>query len=323
MPAGPRLAQSRGRPAKKTPFGKEIAAGSTATFIREAIRFWPVTYFSELCEIVRSIPEQTLDLTAPRTRAKTPSQAFSDFTIHREQGYWAERMLAAGLNDSIGSGYDIVKYGKSDTIIAGQEGFKEFYEQYQDELESVGKKPDVLVFEKNVVDGTDISMMGVQEHAGVVGNAVIGIEIRSSSFLAEKYRQKNKNDPKKFMSFTVKIEDIQAVMRWVEAYNVRHYYAQVFFDEIHMISFKRILEAIRDHAGDKTVYRIEENRRNQSKTTAYINVSQGVKIGEIKTPPTPISKMTELDSGRLLYYVGFNNGAVAIDRESVLSLIRG
>lgn len=280
-------------------------------------------YFSELCEIAKNIPRQTLDLTVPRKRSKPPSQAFSDFTIHREQGYWAERMLAAGLSEAVGSDYDIVKYGKSDTIIAGQDGFKEFYEQYQDELDAVGKKPDVLVFRKNVVGKADISMMDIQEHAGVVGNAVIGIEIRSSSFLAKKYRQKNKSEPKKFMSFTVKIEDMQAVMRWVEAYNVRHYYAQVFFDEIYMISFKRILETIRDHAGDKTVYRIEKNQRNQSKTTAYINVSQGVKIGGIKTPPTPTSKMTELDSGRLLHYVGFNNGAIMIDRESVLSLIRG
>ena len=280
-------------------------------------------YFSELCEIAKNIPRQTLDLTVPRKRSKPPSQAFSDFTIHREQGYWAERMLAAGLSEAVGSDYDIVKYGKSDTIIAGQDGFKEFYEQYQDELDAVGKKPDVLVFRKNVVDKADISMMDIQEHAGVVGNAVIGIEIRSSSFLAKKYRQKNKSEPKKFMSFTVKIEDMQAVMRWVEAYNVRHYYAQVFFDEIYMISFKRILETIRDHAGDKTVYRIEKNQRNQSKTTAYINISQGVNIGEIKTPPTPTSKVTELDSGRLLHYVGFNNGAITIDRESALSLIRG
>jgi len=232
-------------------------------------------------------------------------------------------MLAAGLSDSVGSGYDIVKYGKSDTIIAGQDGFKEFYEQYQDELGAIGKKPDVLVFRKNVVNGADISMMDVQEHASIVGNAVIGIEIRSSSFLAKKYRQKNKGDPKKFMSFTPKIEDVQAVMRWVEAYDVRHYYAQVFFDEIYMISFKRILETIRDHAGDKTVYRIEKSPKNQSKTTAHINVSQGVKIGEIKTRPTLTGKMVELDSGKLLHYVGFNNGAVTIDRESVLSLIRG
>ena len=113
-------------------------------------------YFSELCEIAKNIPRQTLDLTVPRKRSKPPSQAFSDFTIHREQGYWAERMLAAGLSEAVGSDYDIVKYGKSDTIIAGQDGFKEFYEQYQDELDAVGKKPDVLVFRKNVVGKADI-----------------------------------------------------------------------------------------------------------------------------------------------------------------------
>lgn len=282
-----------------------------------------MAYFAELREVVKDIPKQALDLTVPRTRSKPPTQAFSDFAIHREQGYWAEHALANGLNDSIGSSYDVVKYGRSDKIIAGQEGFAEFYEQYQDELETVGKKPDVLVFRKNVVDKADISAMAIQEQARMVRNAVIGIEIRSSSFLAEKYRQKNRDKPEKFMSFTIKMEDVQTVMKWAEAYDVRHSYAQVFFDEIHMISFKDILETIRDHVGDKTVYRIEKNTRNQLKTTIHINVSQGIKIGHVKTPPILTCKTAELDSGRLLHYVGFCDGAVAIDKESVISVVGG
>jgi len=36
--------------------------------------------------------------------------------------------------------------GKSENIVAGEPGFEEFYEQYQDELETTGKRPDILLF---------------------------------------------------------------------------------------------------------------------------------------------------------------------------------
>lgn len=277
--------------------------------------------YSELSEIVLDIPKETLDLATPRKRTRIPSQAFSDFAIHREQGDWAEYMLTMGLNNAIGSKYDVVKYGKGDKIIAGQAGFKKFYKQYQAELDAIGKRPDVLVFQRDSVDVADVSRMSALELADIVKNAVLGIEIRSSSFLARKYRQKNEGDPAKFLSFTLKLEDIQVVMKWVETYDVPHYCAQVFFDEIYMISFKRILETIRDHTGDKTVYKMANNTRNQAKTTIHINISQGQKIGDIMTLPIPKSERMELDSGRLLHYVSFNNGTVSIDSRSMLSLI--
>ena len=35
-----------------------------------------------------------------------------------------------------------------DDIIAGDENFKEFYEEYQNELDEIGKRPDILIFDK-------------------------------------------------------------------------------------------------------------------------------------------------------------------------------
>ena len=278
-------------------------------------------YFSDVWKIAQSIPKTTLDLTVTRQRSRTPSQAFSDFAIHREQGDWAEHILTAGLADALGLKYDVVKYGKTDKRVAGENGFKEFYKQYQDELEAIGKRPDVLVFKKNIVDVDDISTRDMSDLYDIVKNAVLGIEIRSSAFLAQKYRKKNQDNPKKFLSFTPKLEDIQGVMKWIETYNIPHYYAQVFFDEIHIISFKDILETIRDNVGDKTVYTITRDPRNQLKTTIHMNISRGRKIGHIKIPPTLKGERKELDSGRLLHYVSFNNGAVTINRESILSLV--
>ena len=82
--------------------------------------------YSELSKIALDIPKETLDLTIPRKRGRAPSQAFSTFAIYREQGDWAERILTVGLNNALGSKYDVVKYGKGDKIIAGQKGFDEF-----------------------------------------------------------------------------------------------------------------------------------------------------------------------------------------------------
>ncbi len=39
-----------------------------------------------------------------------------------------------------------VQYGKSDQFVAGEPGFEEFYESYQNELDLIGKRPDLLIF---------------------------------------------------------------------------------------------------------------------------------------------------------------------------------
>lgn len=40
------------------------------------------------------------------------------------------------------------KYGRSDDIIAGDDGFPEFFEEFRCELEMIGKRPDILIFRK-------------------------------------------------------------------------------------------------------------------------------------------------------------------------------
>lgn len=268
-----------------------------------------MTYVSELEAIIENIPNDIINLSIPRKRSSPPTQAFSDFTIHKEQGDWAEKVLTVGLNDVFKNEYKTCKYGRSDSLIAGQEGFKEFYEKYQDELDSIGKKPDVLIL-KNDSDEDDVK------------SAILGIEIRSSSFLAKKYRENNEDNPLKFLSFTPKMEDILVVMKWIKKYGVPHYYAQVFFDEIYIISFRKILEVIHDHSKNKQVYKINKNTRNQLKTTIHINISCGKRIGVVKTPPVPHGARTELDSGRLLHYVKFHNGVVNVDKPVFYSIIR-
>lgn len=76
--------------------------------------------------------------------------------------------------------------------MAGEDGFKEFYEGYQDELDTIGKRPDLLLFRKSDYKpewGDSIAKFNKEQLDDIVPKAVAGLEIRSSSFLIDKYDQ--------------------------------------------------------------------------------------------------------------------------------------
>lgn len=263
-------------------------------------------YANVIDELARGLSDIVPVIASSRTRGRTPTSAFSNFAINREQGIWAESILMDGLKGAIGDKYDVVKYGRSDSILAGEEGFKEFYEQYQDELDDIGKRPDLLIFPKGIVDQLDISADGPGGKDGCIRHSVLGIEVRSSSLFARKYAEVKKSEA----SFTPKVEDLQTVLKWIRAYGIPHYYAQVFFDEIHVIYFRSILETIlRDPDG----YTIRKNFRNQFKGTIHVKISRGARWGKITTPPTHESGRKELNAGRLIHYVKFGNGRIDLD----------
>jgi len=104
--------------------------------------------------------------------------------------------------------YCAVKYGRGDDCVAGDPGFASFYEQYQNELDTIGKRPDLLIFNRNDFDAsiTDISNYSLDILDEIVPKAKCGIEVRSSAFLIEKYdkymTEKINNATKKV--FTIK-----------------------------------------------------------------------------------------------------------------------
>ncbi len=114
---------------------------------------------------------------------RPPTSANSEFLTNKEQGDWAERLVVKAIN-SASIGYVAVPYGKNDSISAGDPGFAEFYRSYQDELNTIGKRPDVLLFRK------DEAPQDVFDTANpdCVRRAVAAIEVRSSSFLCLKYK---------------------------------------------------------------------------------------------------------------------------------------
>jgi type II restriction enzyme len=139
-------------------------------------------YIDRINALIKKINPELLDLEKVRDHGRPPSQVSSEFLTNKEQGDWAEKTLLDAINSN-SSEYIAIQYGKSDDIIAGDEHFKEFYDAYQNELDSIGKRPDILIFDKKDLVGIDISSLTDE----VVSKAKCGIEVRSSSFISQKY----------------------------------------------------------------------------------------------------------------------------------------
>jgi type II restriction enzyme len=342
-------------------------------------------------EILNLIQQSPLEIdTQIQMGGRLPTMASSEFLTNKEQGDWAEKIVFTAINEN-SEDYFAVEYGRSESIAAGDEGFADFYLDYQRELNTIGKRPDLLIFK--VCDFPDRRLdIDNDEH---IRQAVAALEVRSSSFLADKYsvfmrsRQqqainrcisirdviigttlgellKSKNEiiynllststdstfreldfrcpswaltkdlrdltallkdikenikilhKRDYLSITPKMEDIALVNRWIQRYNVKHFYLQVFFDKAYVISFKDILKLVADVNNEGHDFSIERDVRNQGKTTIKINVQIGKEvIGRIDMPEHK-SAMKELDRGRLLFYVTFAGGKGYLDHDIFL-----
>ncbi|MBE6687306.1 MAG: AccI family restriction endonuclease [Ruminococcaceae bacterium] len=147
-----------------------------------------MTYIEKIEQIISKISTTIVDFSAERKRGTAPTQVSSEFLTNKEQGDWAEKTVLNGINN-YSQKYVAVKYGRDDDIVAGEDNFKEFYEEYQDELDDIGKRPDILIFNKNDFPYTtyNISRFERSELDKIVPLAKCGIEVRSSAFLFDKY----------------------------------------------------------------------------------------------------------------------------------------
>ena len=294
-----------------------------------------MNYKDLIKQISGSINASLVDLNVKRKRGTVPTQAFSDFLTHSEQGDWAEFLFFNTLKKS-SLPYIPVKYGKSDKIIAGDPNFKDFYNAYQDELDLIGKRPDILLFKPEnyqKIWGDDISQLSHDKLNSIVPKATAGFEVRSSAYLTKKFIPK-KDRP--FLSFTPKVEDLLVVLKWIETFGVPHFYVQIFFDAIYIISFKDILLLLKDSQIDKRgiknkkilgkinnnpTFVIEKNPKNQYKETIHIYLDRGYILSNKIDFPILIGSRKELAGGRLLHYVSFDGGNTEINKDDLIKVI--
>lgn len=351
-----------------------------------------MSYYDRIRELTKNVPTTLVDFNLPRDIARTPTQASSNFITNKEQGDWAENLVTRAINDT-SKNYVAIKYGKSDDLVAGQDGFDTFYQDFQTELDTIGKRPDLLIFKKTDFDeklGFDISRIPHSEITTYVKKAVAGIEVRSSAFLIERYEAamqiKTKNftqiafqtrdkilteyldvlghptkesyievlkgitettinvtdfrvpswssserlvqvkdllrklkdaikeiQKRNYLSITPKVEDVKVVYKWIESFNIPHYYFQVFFDKVYGISFEQILTIISNSDNEDVIFSVEADTKNQNKTTIKINSKSGIPIAQKVDEPKHESVRKEMQRGQLLFYVTFKGGTAYLD----------
>ncbi len=359
-----------------------------------------MNYYDRIRELTKTVPITLVDFGIPRDTSRTPTQASSNFITNNERGDWAENLVIRAINET-SKNFVTVKYGKSDDLIAGDDGFGDFYQDFQNELDTIGKRPDLLIFKREDYNeglGLDISQVPHEQITDYVKKAIAGIEVRSSAFLIERYeaamqirtakfteialqikgkilsdfkdileqptRQKyipvlegitietlsvtdfkvpgwsstsrlvelnelfkalkrsiKEIQKRNFLSITPKVEDFKVVYKWIETFNVPHFYFQVFFDKVYGISFEKILQIISDSHKEGVVFSVEADTKNQNKTTIKINSKTGVQIAYKIDEPQHESVRKEMGRGRLLFYVTFKGGTAYLDVNNLCAVL--
>ena len=126
------------------------------------------------------------------------------------------------------------------------------------------------------------------------------------------------------------------VLKWIDTFNVPHFYVQVFFDAIYVISFSEILSLLRDAdisekgvknkkiVGSKNntlAFVIEKNPKNQYKETIHMYLNNGHLLSENISEPNLLGIRKELAGGRLLHHVSFEGGKAKLDEAILKKLI--
>ncbi len=259
----------------------------------------------------------------PDRRPTIPTDARSEFLANRAMGDWAEGVLAQAIREGQGD-WTVSHYGNAQRIAAGDDGFREFYLSVMEEVRRYGKRPDLLVFAGDDDVPDDITSVPFDEADRFVCKAAAAIEVRSSKFDALKYirvRKKEREDGKRSgrstPSFTVKVEDLKIVYRWIEKYGIPQSYCQVFFDVVYCINFLDIFRIIASGEG----FTIETPDKSQLKATIMVPVTRGQTVGKLMEPPTLEARERVTRLGRHDAYVIPKGGRLVINPKALFGVL--
>ena len=257
----------------------------------------------------------------PERKPTVPTDARSEFLANRAMGDWAEQRLAEAIVRAC-QDWKVSQYGDTNRIAAGHPDFRASYLAGIERTRQFGKRPDLLVFPANATIDADLSARSHGETDALVRQAVAAVEVRSSKFEALTYmavrkRQRDigKTSARETPSFTVKVEDLVIVYRWLERYYVPESYCQVFFDSIFGINFLDIFRIVASGSG----FTIETPAKSQEKATIMIPITSGTQIGRATSMPTFAAEHRVTELGRHDAYVvpqggGFELNAAATQK---------
>lgn len=216
------------------------------------------------------------------------------------------------------------QYGDTNRVAAGHPEFKAMYLAGLEQTRQFGKRPDLLLFPATASVGADLSALSHSECDPVLKQAVAAVEVRSSKFEALTYmavrkrqREAGKTSARETPSFTVKVEDLVIVYRWLERHHVPESYCQVFFDSVFAINFLDIFAII----GSGSSFTIETPKKSQEKATIMIPITSGAQIGRATSMPTFAAEHRVTELGRHDAYVVPQGGGFELDAAAMKKVL--
>ena len=251
----------------------------------------------------------------PARKPSVPTDARSEFLANRAMGDWAEQCLADAFIRACPE-WKVSQYGDTNRIAAGHPHFKASYLAGLEQTRLFGKRPDLLLFPNELSVDADLSLRNHAETDALVKRAIAAIEVRSSKFEALTYmavrkrqRDAGKTSARETPSFTVKVEDLVIVYRWLERHHVPESYCQVFFDSVFAINFLDIFGIVARGVG----FTIETPEKSQEKATIMIPITCGTQIGRATSMPTFAAEHRVTELGRHDAFVVPQGGGFALD----------
>ena len=259
----------------------------------------------------------------PARKPTVPTDARSEFLANRAMGDWAEQALSAALLHTLPE-WKVAQYGDTNRLAAGHPDFKASYLAGIEETRRFGKRPDLLLFPVSFAVEGDLSKRTHEETETLVKQAAAAVEVRSSKFEALTYmavrrrqREAGNLTGRETPSFTVKVEDLVIVYRWLERHGVPQTYCQVFFDSVFAINFLDIFATIASGAG----YAIETPAKSQEKATIMLPITCGVQVGTATALPSFAAEQRVTELGRHDAYVVPQGGGFVLDADKLRQVL--
>ena len=266
--------------------------------------------------------------------AQTPRFRGDNFKGKWSLGSWAEQKIISAINNS--DSLRAVSYGKSGVSSARNLQERKDYWNLHKERESFGKRPDVLVFEKNVYENLaskyptflnnlpDNLESDVQE---IVESSLLAIESEASIWQGERMKHFGRNWSEKTGNLKplsevkiwtaptviVKDEDLQPLVDWQNYYQKPIYIVHLFYDMALMLNFSKLREYISDGTVKGEIF----DYGKASKTIYKTFYGLATEFGKFTELAEIIPFVSQTNGGKFEADLYFEGGEIVISQDTI------
>lgn len=266
---------------------------------------------------------------------KAPRFRGEDFRGKWSLGSWAENHIISSIN--VTEEFRAVSYGKSEVGPTLQEEQLAYWEEHLGR-ESFGKRPDVLVFHREIYETLCAEGQGEllntlpakteEEIEHIVGLALLGIESEASIWQGEKMQHYGKDwhnatgrskkplkDIKNWTAPTVivKDQDLKPLKNWQGVKRKPIYIVHLFYDLAFMLSFEKLQEYIENG----TVKGMSFDYGKASKIIYQTYYGLTSVYGEFTELAEVVPSVTQTKGGKFVSELYFEGGNLVISKNTI------